>query len=94
VDDTRELRWSVGLFLAFLAIVPMLALALVAAEAEAARAWIPVLVAAPVNLAGVFVATVAMRTGDPAHSTRRLSVAAALVLVGDLALYSSRALVG
>ncbi|WP_328471635.1 hypothetical protein OHA21_07735 [Actinoplanes sp. NBC_00393] len=90
MDDTRELRWSVGLFLAFLAIVPMLGPALAAAEAEAARAWIPVLIAAPVNLAGVLIAAVAMRTRDPVLSTRRLSVAAALVLVGDLALYSAR----
>lgn len=78
MDSTRELRWSIGLFLIFLAVVPVIG----------ASGWIPVLVAMPINLAGVAVAAFGMASHDPATSARRLWLAAVLILAGDIALYS------
>ncbi|MBG0568387.1 hypothetical protein [Actinoplanes aureus] len=87
MDSTRELRWSVGLFLIFLAVVPVLGSAMVY------DAWLPVLVAVPINTAGAALAAVGMGSRDPDTSARRLLLAAALILLGDAALYGLRAAV-
>ena len=91
MDATRELRWSIGLALVLLAVAPTLKLTLAAAGTPAP--WTPVLVAAPVNLAGAALAAFGMASTDPGTSARLLTLAGALVLLGDALLYTVLGLV-
>ncbi|MEU4425949.1 hypothetical protein AB0F81_35465 [Actinoplanes sp. NPDC024001] len=85
MDGSRELRWSMGLFLVFAAFVPMLIVSL-----DNSGAWAPVLLAAPINVIGAVLAVVGMGTPDPRASAHRLWLAAAVVLIGNGALYAVR----
>ncbi|MFC7527572.1 hypothetical protein [Actinoplanes sp. GCM10030250] len=93
-DTTRQLRWFVGLLLVFLAVAPVAGLALVASDPGAAdKEWISVFVAAPINLVGVVFAVGGMLAAEPRSSGLRLSIAAVLIVLGDVLLYGIRALV-
>jgi len=93
-DPTGQMRWYMGLALIFFAAVPVVGMALVAGDdGETANAWLPVFVAAPINLAGVAFAVMSMVNRDPRRSSRRLAVAAGLVLLGGTALYGIHALI-
>ncbi|BAL87788.1 hypothetical protein AMIS_25680 [Actinoplanes missouriensis 431] len=93
VDATRELRWYSGLALILFGLGPAFGLWLVAADGEKAIEWLPVLLAAPINLASSVFVVLSMRTKAPSKSSRRLALAAGLVLLGDTLLFGLRALV-
>ncbi|MEV0901066.1 hypothetical protein [Actinoplanes sp. NPDC049802] len=92
-DPTEQMRWYAGLALIFFAAVPVVGMALVASDSVADNAWVPVIVAAPVNLVGVVFAVLSMVARDPRMSARRLAIAGGLVLLGDVALYGIYSLI-
>ncbi|GAA1646978.1 hypothetical protein [Actinoplanes couchii] len=92
-DPTDQMRWYIGLAAIFFAIAPIGGMALVASGSEAGNAWVPVLVGAPINLAGVVFAVLSMTTRVPRAASIRLATACALVLLGDTALYGINALI-
>ncbi|GGN58988.1 hypothetical protein GCM10010112_13370 [Actinoplanes lobatus] len=92
-DPTEQMRWYVGLALIFFSVVPVVGIALVASDADAGDAWVPVFVAAPINLVGVVFAVLSMAARDPRTSSRRLAIAGGLVLLGDVALYGIYSLI-
>ncbi|WP_127504017.1 hypothetical protein [Actinoplanes solisilvae] len=93
IDETRQLRWYLGLGLAFLAAAPLFMMTLLAYDAEAPDgAKVPVFVAGPVNLVGFALVLRSMLASDREVSARFLKLGAVVVLAGDVLLYSVRAL--
>jgi hypothetical protein len=93
IDETRQLRWYVGLGLAFLAVAPLLMLTLVATdEAAPDGATTPLLIAGPVNVVGLVYVVRSMLAAQPAVSARLLRIGAAIVIVGTALLFGIRAL--
>jgi hypothetical protein len=93
IDATRQLRWYLGLALVFLALAPLLMLSLVASDPEARDgALVPVFVGAPINIVGVVLVVKAMMTDDPIGSAKWLKIGAAVILAGDVLLFSVQAL--
>ncbi|WP_433793795.1 hypothetical protein [Actinoplanes sp. CA-252034] len=92
-DPTEQLRWYAGLALIFFAAVPVGGMALVASDGDDGDARVPVIVAAPINLAGIVFAVLSMAARDPRVSSRRLAIAGGLVLLGDAVLYGIHSLI-
>jgi hypothetical protein len=93
IDETRQLRWYLGLGLAFLAVAPLLMMTLLAFDSEAPDgAAVPVFVGGPVNLVGLALVLRSMFASDRVVSARFLKLGAVVVLVGDVLLYGVRAL--
>lgn len=89
-DPTEQMRWYAGLALIFFAAVPVGGMALVASDGGL---WVPVIVAAPINLAGIVFAVSSMAVRDPRASSRRLAISGGLVLLGDAVLYGIHSLI-
>lgn len=92
-DPTEQMRWYAGLALIFFAAVPVGGMALVASDSDDGGAWVPVIAAAPINLAGIVFAVLSMTARDPRASSRRLAIAGGLVLLGDAVLYGLHSLI-
>lgn len=93
IDETRQLRWYLGLGLVFLAAAPLLTMTLLATdEAAPARAATALWVAAPVNLVGLAFVVRGMLADRPDASARLLKIGAAIVIVGTALLFGVRAL--
>lgn len=93
IDETRQLRWYLGLGLAFLAVAPLLMMSLVATDSSAPDgAAVPLFVGGPINLIGLALVLKSMSSKDPAVSARFLKIGAAVVVIGVVLLYSVRAL--
>jgi hypothetical protein len=94
IDETRQLRWYLGLGLAFLAVAPLMMMTLLATDSAAPDgAAVPLFVGGPINLVGLALVLRSMFASDPAVSARFLKIGAAVVLAGDVLLYGVRALV-
>ena len=82
IDETRQLRWYLGLGLVFLAVAPLLMMTLVASdEAAPDGASTPLFVAGPVNVVGlVFVvrSMLASRAGKHSGHSRGVMVSVGL----------------
>jgi len=88
IDETRQLRWYLGLGLAFLAIAPLLMFTLLAFGQNAPRgSAIPLIVGGPVSLAGFALVVRSMLATDRDVSARYLKIGAVVVLIGDVLLY-------
>lgn len=93
IDETRQLRWYLGLGLVFLAIAPLLMMTLVATdEAAPDGAAIPLFIGVPVNLVGLVFVVRSMLAGNAEASARFLKIGAAIVIVGTALLFGVRAL--
>ncbi|MEU7908595.1 hypothetical protein [Actinoplanes sp. NPDC049118] len=93
IDETRQLRWYLGLGLVFLAVAPLLMMTLVATdEAAPDGAATPLLIAGPVNLVGLVFVVRSMLAGKPEVSARFLKIGAVIVTVGTALLFGVRAL--
>jgi hypothetical protein len=93
IDETRQLRWYLGLGLAFLAAAPLLMMTLLATdEAAPDGAVTPLLVAGPVSLLGLVFVVRSMVTGPADASARLLKIGAAVVIAGTVLLFGVRAL--
>jgi hypothetical protein len=94
IDETRQLRWYGGLGLIFLAVMPILGMALVATDPGAANnELLPVLIGGPINAVGAVLVIRSMLSRDPAASARLLAVGGGLIVVGDVLLFALRAAV-
>lgn len=93
IDETRQLRWYLGLGLAFLALAPLLMMTLLATdEAAPDGAATPLFIGGPVNLVGLVFVVRSMLASKPDVSARLLKIGAAVVIVGTALLFSVRAL--
>ena len=93
IDETRQLRWYLGLGLAFLAVAPLLMMILLATdEAAPDGAATPLLVAGPVNVIGLVFVVRSMLAGQAEVSGRLLKIGAAVVIVGTALLFGVKAL--
>jgi hypothetical protein len=93
IDETRQLRWYLGLGLLFLAAAPPLMITLVASDPEAPKGTaVPVFVGAPINLIGAVFVVRSMMAAEPAAAARLLKIGAALIIVGNVLLFAVRAL--
>jgi hypothetical protein len=93
IDETRQLRWYLGLGLAFLAVAPLFMMTLLATDSEAPDgAALPIFVGGPINLVGLALVLRSMFASDPAVSARFLKIGAVVVLTGLMLLYGVRAL--
>jgi hypothetical protein len=92
IDETRQLRWYLGLGLVFLAVAPLLMMTLLAMdEAAPDGAVTPLFIGGPVNLVGLVFVVRSMLASKPAVSARLLTIGAAIVIVGTVLLFSVRA---
>lgn len=93
IDETRQLRWYVGLGLVFLAAAPLLMMALLATdEAAPDGAATPLFIGGPVNLVGLVFVVRSMLAGKPEVSARLLTIGAGMVIAGTALLFGVRAL--
>ncbi len=93
IDETRQLRWYLGLGLVFLAVAPLLMMTLLATdEAAPDGAVTPLLIAGPVNFVGLVYVVRSMLAGQPELSARLLKVGAVIVIVGTALLFGVRAI--
>ncbi len=93
IDETRQLRWYLGLGLVFLAVAPLLMMTLLATdEAAPAGAAIPLFIAGPINLVGLVFVVRSMLAGQPETSARLLKIGAVIVIVGTALLFGVRAI--
>lgn len=93
IDETRQLRWYLGLGLVFLAVAPLLMMTLVASdEAAPDGAATPLFIAGPVNVVGAVFVVRSMLASQAEVSARLLKIGAAVVIVGTVLLFGVRAL--
>lgn len=93
IDETRQLRWYLGLGLVFLAVAPLLLVTLLATdEAAPDGAAVPLLIAGPVTAGGLVFVVRSMLAGPAETSARLLKIGAAVVIVGTTLLFGVRAL--
>lgn len=93
IDETRQLRWYLGLGLVFLAVAPLLMMTLVASdEAAPDGASTPLFVAGPVNVVGLVFVVRSMLASRAEVSTRLLKIGAGIVIVGTTLLFGIREL--
>jgi hypothetical protein len=93
IDETRQLRWYLGLGLVFLAVAPLLMTMLLATdEAAPDGSATPLLIAGPVNLVGLVFVVRSMLAKSAEASARLLKIGAAIVIVGIVLLFGIRAL--
>lgn len=93
IDQTRQLRWYLGLGLVFLAAAPLLMMTLLATDVAASDgAATPLFIAAPVNLVGLVFVIRSMFAGQRKASARFLKIGAVIVIMGTALLFSVRAL--
>ena len=93
IDETRQLRWYLGLGLVFLAVAPLLMMTLVAGdEAAPDGATTPLFVAGPVNVVGLVFVVRGMLASRAEVSARLLKIGAGIVVVGTALLFGVREL--
>lgn len=93
IDETRQLRWYLGLGLVFLAVAPLLMMTLLSTdEAAPDGAATPLFIAGPVNVVGLVFVVRSMLAGRAEVSARLLKIGAAIVIVGTVLLFGVRAL--
>jgi hypothetical protein len=93
IDETRQLRWYLGLGLVVLALAPLLMMTLLATdEAAPEGAAMPLFIAGPVNVVGVVFVVRSMMATKPEVSARFLKIGAVIVIAGTALLFGVRAL--
>lgn len=93
MDETRQLRWYLGLGLVFLALAPLLMMTLLATDkAFPAGSAIPLFIGGPVNLVGLVFIVRSMLASEREVSAHLLRIGAAIVVAGIVLLFGVRAL--
>jgi hypothetical protein len=93
IDETRQLRWYLGLGLVFLAVAPLVMMTLLATdEAAPDGATTPLLIAGPITFVGLVYVVRSMIAKPAELSARLLKIGAAVVIVGTALLFGVRAL--
>jgi hypothetical protein len=93
IDETRQLRWYLGLGLVFLALAPLLMMTLLATdEAAPDGSATPLFIGGPVSIAGVVFVVRSMVAGSPEASARLLKIGATIVILGTVLVFGVRAL--
>ena len=88
VDAGGDLRRYTGAFLIMCGIAPLLMFSLMAGPGSPA---LPIVIAGPFIVAGIAVTAVGIFTTDPRRSAVRVGLGAALIILGDILVFSIRA---
>ncbi|AGZ40075.1 hypothetical protein [Actinoplanes friuliensis] len=89
IDETRQLRWYLGLGLVFVALAPLLMVTLLVTDGGTA---VPLFIAGPVNVVGVVFVVRSMVAGQRERSVRLLAIGSMIVIAGTALLFGMRAL--